>query len=86
MRDWTALFDRPGFQAQLSRRFGLERQTVNGWRKGIPIRYCAGVEEECKGEYRRWHFRPDDWHLIWPELIGTKGAPPIPTEPEAAVA
>lgn len=68
MRDWTELFDRRGFQARLSRRFGVSRQTVNGWRGGIPVPYCAGVEEECEGEFTRRDFRPDDWHLIWPEL------------------
>ena len=26
--------------------------------------------------------RPDDWHLIWPELVGTDGAPEV--EDEAA--
>lgn len=25
-----------------------------------------------------WDLRPDDWHLIWPELIGTEGAPVVP--------
>lgn len=24
-----------------------------------------------------WDLRPDDWHLIWPELIKTPGAPDI---------
>lgn len=23
--------------------------------------------------------RPDDWYVIWPELIGVEGAPAIPT-------
>lgn len=36
-------------------------------------------------EYARWHLRPNDWHLIWPELIGTPGAPTVP-EPEARAA
>jgi DNA-binding transcriptional regulator YdaS (Cro superfamily) len=26
---------------------------------------------------RRWHLRQRDWHLIWPELIGTSGAPAV---------
>jgi len=69
MKNWTTLFDRPGFQIRLARRFKLSRQTVNGWRaSGIPIPYCAGVEEECDGEFSRRDFRPDDWQTIWPEL------------------
>lgn len=32
--------------------------------------------EECTGRaLRRWHLRPNDWHRIWPELIGADGAP-----------
>lgn len=39
--------------------------------------------EKCTGAaVRRWHLRPDDWHLIWPELIGTEGAPAVPATTE----
>ncbi|WP_298929159.1 YdaS family helix-turn-helix protein [uncultured Ramlibacter sp.] len=89
MTSWNVLFERrDGFQARLGRRLALSRQTINEWpTKGIPIPYCAGVEAECKGEYRRWHFRPADWHLIWPELIGTDGAPePAPAQVEGQAA
>jgi hypothetical protein len=30
-------------------------------------------------EVAEWDSRPGDWHLIWPELVGTEGAPPVPT-------
>ncbi len=33
----------------------------------------------------RWDLRPNDWHLIWPELIGTDGAPKIPTQTSEVV-
>ncbi|MDB5975187.1 MAG: hypothetical protein JWR07_1947 [Nevskia sp.] len=26
----------------------------------------------------RWDLRPNDWYLIWPELIGVEGAPSVP--------
>lgn len=69
MKNWTVIFDRPGFQTRLAKKFGLSRQTIYGWRTaGIPIPYCAGVEEECQGEFTRKDFRPDDWRTIWPEL------------------
>ena len=29
---------------------------------------------------RRWEMFPTDWHRIWPELIATPGAPPVPAE------
>ena len=31
---------------------------------------------DASGDKRK-HLRPDDWHLIWPELIGADGAPEI---------
>lgn len=77
---WPILFDRPGFQAALAKRFGLSRQTVNGWRHGIPIPYCAGVEDECAGEFTRRDFRPNDWQQIWPEL--ERRVAPRPTNDE----
>lgn len=74
MSNWTTLFDRKGFQASLARRFGKSRATVNEWRNGIPVPYCAGVEEECGGEFTRRDFRPNDWREIWPEMAETKTA------------
>ncbi len=35
------------------------------------------LEEATGGELRRWHLRTKDWHRIWPELIGTEGAPDV---------
>ena len=40
---------------------------------------AAALERESQSAVRRWDMRPDDWHLIWPELIGSAGAP----EPKA---
>lgn len=28
----------------------------------------------------RWTLRPNDWHVMWPELVGRKGAPAVQTE------
>ncbi len=46
---------------------------------------CVRMEVESARVVRRWHLRPDDWHRIWPELIGADGAPPVP-ENEASPA
>ena len=43
---------------------------------------AVAIEVATAGDVRRWDLRPDDWHRIWPELIGTDGAPAIP-EPAA---
>lgn len=37
------------------------------------------LERATAGNVRRWDLRPNDWHRIWPELIGPK-APPVPVE------
>ena len=36
------------------------------------------VERLSGRRVMRWDLRPDDWHRIWPELIGKKGAPAVP--------
>ena len=30
---------------------------------------CAGIERHSGGEVTRKELRPDDWNLIWPELV-----------------
>lgn len=44
---------------------------------------CVRIERESGYELRRWHLRPADWHLIWPELVGIEGAPDPATEKAA---
>jgi hypothetical protein len=31
----------------------------------------------------RWDLRPNDWHLIWPELAKNPSAPPVPRAEQA---
>jgi len=38
------------------------------------------------GELKRWDLCRKTWHLIWPELIGTEGAPHVPEEAPRAAA
>lgn len=51
----------------------------------VPERRGADLERACEMRVRRWDLFPDDWHRIWPELIGTEGAPPVPAEAAAEV-
>jgi len=41
---------------------------------------CVLIEADTGRAVMRWDLRPEDWHRIWPELIGSAGAP----EPIAA--
>jgi DNA-binding transcriptional regulator YdaS (Cro superfamily) len=54
-------------------------QIANGLR-GVPAERAADIERACEMQVRRWHLRPDDWHRIWPELVGTEGAPDVPAD------
>lgn len=38
---------------------------------------AVAIERHSLGAVRRWELRRDDWHLIWPELIGAEGAPRV---------
>ncbi|MHB0920618.1 MAG: YdaS family helix-turn-helix protein [Thiomonas delicata] len=69
-----------------ARMIGVRPPTMHQWIKGlrpVPPRRCYAIESALA--VRRWDLRPDDWHLIWPELVGTEGAPSIATSASGAV-
>lgn len=57
---------------------GVLRQHVEHWLKAgkVPEQHCFAVTQLTQVPV--WELRPDDWHRIWPMLIGTKGAPKVP--------
>lgn len=59
-------------------------QAITSKGAGFAPAECVRIERESDHELRRWDLRPNDWHLIWPELIGADGAPPL-SEPQKAV-
>lgn len=64
---------------------GIERyQTVQSWvREGrVPANYAPAVADLAGVPV--WELRPDDWHRIWPMLIGTDGAPAVSAEERKA--
>lgn len=56
----------------------VKRQHVEHWLKSgrVPPERVPALAS--KVEIPLWEFRPDDWHLIWPMVIGTEGAPEVP--------
>lgn len=61
-----------GSQAELARQLGVSSVTVHQWRSGarpVPIERCVAIEQATAGQVTRKDLRPDDWHLIWPELV-----------------
>lgn len=84
----TYLTREKGRAARLAKRLSMPAaylsQIANG-RRPAPPAVVPALEEACEHEVRRWDLRPDDWHRIWPELIGTDGAPAVPaTEAQQA--
>lgn len=72
--------------SELAQRIGVKNHAqIRQWQHGYANRqpgpeHCVNIERATDGAVRRWDMRPDDWHRIWPELIGTEGAPEIPAE------
>lgn len=47
---------------------GFMSQCKNGLRPWPPVT-CVRIEQATAGKVTRRDLRPDDWHLIWPELV-----------------
>lgn len=50
---------------------------VCDWAKGnrpVPPARCVAIEKATDGKVTRRDLRPDDWQLIWPELVTRKSA------------
>lgn len=61
-----------GVQKRLAAACGVSVGFVNHWVSGcrpVPVKYCALIEEFTQGEVTRKDLRPDDWHLIWQDLV-----------------
>lgn len=64
-----------GAQADLARALGVPQSLPSAWaaadqekRRPVPIQHCLAIERATNGAVTRRDLRPDDWHLIWPEL------------------
>jgi DNA-binding transcriptional regulator YdaS (Cro superfamily) len=72
---------------EFAARIGLSPQMVSFLRSGDRSVPPEKVPLICSlADVKRWELRPTDWHKIWPELVGTKGAPPVPVEADKAEA
>jgi DNA-binding transcriptional regulator YdaS (Cro superfamily) len=52
-------------------------------RREMGAQEAVRVEQQTAGELRRWQLCQATWHRIWPELVGTDGAPNVPAPAEA---
>ena len=67
-----------GSAARLAKAIGVSQQALGNWRRrGVPIERCAEIERASGYVVTRRKLRPNDWHLIWPELVSAEH--PAPT-------
>lgn len=70
--------------SQVARALGVTVATVCEWRTGrrpVPIVHCWGIERLFAGDVTRRDLRPDDAHLIWPDLAESEpNTPPAPAD------
>jgi DNA-binding transcriptional regulator YdaS (Cro superfamily) len=75
-------------QRELATKLGITPVLINQWanaKRPIPPERCVAIERATDGEVTRPELRPDDWELIWPELVlmqpvRTAGARPADDE------
>lgn len=66
-----------GRQVALAAELGVSPPVVAGWvvgKRPIPISHMAAIERFTHGAVTRRDLRPDDAHLIWPDLATTEVA------------
>lgn len=60
-----------GGKAALARLLRVTPPSVQQWfneSRPVPPNRCVAIERVTNGVVTRRDLRPDDWHLIWPEL------------------
>lgn len=70
-----------GAVAKLSIAIAAHAPDVSRWASGkrpVPEKAAVAIERATDGAVTRRDLRPDDWHLIWPELVAL--TPPTPVQ------
>ena len=61
----------------LAKALGVSPAAVGNWKfRAVPYEHCPRIESLTGGAVTRRDLRPDDWHLIWPELADSEPNPP----------
>ena len=61
-----------GAATDLAKKIGGHSSDVSSWSTGtrpVPVKFAVAIETSTNKQVTRQDLRPDDWHLIWPELI-----------------
>lgn len=71
LRSFLAGMSRPErerFAARCGTTAAFLRNVAYGQRSAN-VKLCVALERESRGYVSRQDLRPNDWHLIWPELV-----------------
>ncbi|HGP0402464.1 TPA: transcriptional regulator [Neisseria meningitidis] len=69
MSPYEKLINHFGSSLAVARELNMAAPSVFSWKtKKIPIIRCIEIENITDKKITRKDLRPDDWHLIWPEL------------------
>ncbi|MBW5284460.1 transcriptional regulator [Burkholderia gladioli] len=74
----TYLSEKRGRVSGLARAIGAFQSDVSAWKKGsrpVPVHFMAAIELASGKQVTRREMRPDDWHLIWPEIADGEAGP-----------
>ena len=61
-----------GGQSALARIISVTPPTVNQWiceKRSVSARLAVAIEGATSGKVSRKDLRPNDFHLIWPEMV-----------------
>ncbi len=81
-----------GSQGVLARALNVPQSLLSAWaasgcgRRSVPIQRCVAIERATNGAVTRRDLRPDDWHLIWPELAESEPNTPVAPTHQAPAA
>lgn len=71
MKALQTAIDTVGGVGKLATAIGVGQPAISNWRARGTIpdaAHCVAIERATNGVVSRRDLRPDDWHLIWPEL------------------
>lgn len=59
-----------GGREALAKMLGVTASAVGNWKmRGTPPKQCVAIENFVEGAVTRRDLRPNDWHILWPELV-----------------
>lgn len=63
-----------GSLTALAAAIGVSQSTPSMWkaRGSVPVEHCLAIERATQGAVTRQDLRPDDAHLIWPDIKAPK--------------